>query len=363
MQVNELGELSGNTELALPENNVAAIAQYEIEDPEKGTITWSLSGPDAEAFTIDEQGNLSPTAALDFENPGSSEDSNVHSLKITATDDGDPELSADMDVSVTITNVNEAPLVDEIPGVDLDSDEQPWLVDLNMYFSDPDGDSLEYDFTGQNITDVALAHLVGGTLSIDPVSGGDVSFYVVATDSGDLSAVTSVSVSVTEPEPVPTPAPAVTVPVPVSTPALAVVVPVPTPTVPETVIVEPEPVPTFAPLPPLVEQKIRNQTQETDPVSKVIVVFALEPVDEPMAEVSLPPAAEPAPPQKVSQVDEDAAVGHSPAPLPASLDSSGGGITVWMIILLAMIAVGTAGYGVRMFVIHRLSTNPPRHGW
>ena len=47
MQVNELGELSGNTELALPENNVAAIAQYEIDDPEKGTITWSLSGPDA----------------------------------------------------------------------------------------------------------------------------------------------------------------------------------------------------------------------------------------------------------------------------------------------------------------------------
>ena len=353
MQVNELGELSGNAELALPENSLDAIAQYQVDDPEEGTITWLLSGPDADAFTIDEQGNLSPTAALDFENPGSSEDSNVHSLKITATDDGDPELSADMDVSVTITNVNEAPLVDGIPGVDLDSEEQPWLVDLNIYFTDPDGDILEYDFSGQNITDVALAHLVGGTLSIDPVSGGDVSFYLVATDPGGLSAVTSVSVSVTAPEPVPTPAPAVTVPVPVSTPAPAVVVPGPTPTVPETVIVEPEPVPTFAPLPPLVERKIRNQTQETDPVSKVIVAFALEPVDEPMAEVSLPPATEPTQPQKVSQVDEDAA-GHSPAPLSTSPDSSGGGLTIWMMILLAMIAMATAGYGVRMYVIHRL---------
>ena len=68
-----------------------------------------------------------------------------------------------------------------------------------MYFTDPDGDDLGYDFSGDNITDVALAHLEDGTLSIDPVSGGEVSFYVVATDAGGLSAVTSVSVSVTEP--------------------------------------------------------------------------------------------------------------------------------------------------------------------
>ncbi len=352
-QVNELGELSGDAELSLPENSTDAIAQYLVDDPEKGTITWTLTGSDAGAFQIDEQGNLSPLAALDFETPASSDETSVHSLKVTATDNGEPELSVDMDVSVTITNVNEAPLVDGIPGVGLGSDEQPWLIDLGMYFTDPDGDDLGYDFSGDNITDVALAHLEDSTLSIDPVSGGDVSFYVVATDAGGLSAVTSVTVSVTEPEPVPTPAPAVIVPAPVSTPAPVVVVPVPTPTVPEPAIVAPEPEPTFAPLPPLVERRISNQTQESDPVSKVIVAFAIEPVDEPMAEVSLPPAVETPAPQKTSPVDEDAD-GHSPAPLTASVDGSGGGISVWLWALLTMMAMATTGYAVRMYVIHRM---------
>lgn len=374
-QVNELGELSGDAELALAENSTDVIAQYQIEDPEEGTITWSLSGADDGAFTIDDQGNLSPTAALDFENPGSSDNSNVHSLTITATDDGDPELSAEVDISITITNVNEAPLADDVPGIDLLSDDQPWLVDLSMYFTDPDDDDLGYDFTGDNITDVALAHLEGGTMSIDPVSVGEVSFNVVATDAGGLSAVTSVSVSVTEPGSVPTPAqpgpvstsvPTVEVPVPVSIPAPVIVVPVPdstpapvmvdpapTPTVPEPVAAAPEPVPTFAPLPPLVERSIRNQTQENDTVSKVIVAFALEPVDEPMAGVSLPPAEEPTPTQKISPGDTRT-TGHSPAPLPMSMDSSGGGLSMWLIGLLALIAMFIAVYAVRMYVVHRL---------
>ena len=351
-QVNELGELTGDAELSLPENSLDAITQYHVDDPEKGTITWAVSGSDAGMFQIDEQGNLSPAATLDFETPASSDETNVHSLKVTATDSGEPELSVDMDVSITITNVNEAPLVDGIPGVDLGSDHRPWLIDLGMYFTDPDGDDLGYDFSGDNITDVALAHLEDGTLSIDPVRGGEVAFYVVATDSGGLSAVTSISVSVTEPEPVPTPAPAVTVPVPVSTPAPAVTVPAPVST-PAPVIVAPEPVPTFAPLPPLVERRIRNQTQESDSVSKVIVAFAIEPVGEPIAEVSLPPVAEPPAPQKTSPVDEDAD-GHSPAPLSASLDDDGGGLTIWLWLMLVLVAGVTGSYALRMYVIHRL---------
>ena len=349
-QVNELGDLSGDVELTLPENSIDAIAQYQIDDPEEGTITWSLSGPDASAFTIDEEGNLSPAAAMDFEAPGSSDETNVHSLVITATDDGEPVLSANMDVSVTITNVNEAPLVDDIPGVDLMSDEQPWLIDLEMYFTDPDGDSLTYDFSGENITNVALAHLEDGILSIDPVSGGEVSFYLVATDSGDLRVLTSVAVTVADPEPAPTPAPAVTVPILVSTPAPVVVVP--TPTVPEPVLA-PKPEPTFAPMKPLVERSIRNQTQESDSASKVVVAFVIEPIDEPMAEVSLPPVVEPATPKKIVPV-YGVEAGHSPAPFMASLDRGEGGLSLWLISLLTLVAMFTAVFAVRMYVVHRL---------
>ena len=353
MQVNELGELGGEPELTVPENSIDPIAQYRVDDPERGTITWALSGTDADAFRVDENGRLSPVAALDFETPGGSDVTNVLTLTITATDDGEPELSADMDVSVTITNVNEAPLVDGIPGVDLGSDELPWLVDLGMYFTDPDGDALEFDFSGENITEVALAHLEDSTLSIDPVTGGEVTFHIVATDPGGLRAVTGVAVSVTEPEPEPTPAPAVTVPVPVSTPVpVPAVVLSPTPTAPETVVVAPGPEPTFAPLPPLVERRIRNQTQEPDPVSKVIVEFSLEPIDEPMADVSLPPVEEPEPPQAVSPID-GAAAGHGPVQPSASVEQDGGA-QLWLILLLILMAIVTAVYATRMYVIHRL---------
>ena len=84
-QVNELGELSGDTELSVTEDHTGAISQYLVDDPEKGVITWSLSGPDAPGFEIDDQGNLSPAGALDFESPSSSAETNVHTLTVTAT--------------------------------------------------------------------------------------------------------------------------------------------------------------------------------------------------------------------------------------------------------------------------------------
>ena len=214
-QVNELGAITGASELSLPENQTDLISQYQVDDPENGVITWSLSGPDALGFEIDDQGNLSPAGALDFESPSSSAETNVHTLTITATDNGKPELSAEFEVSVTISNVNEAPHVGEIPGVELSTRHLPWMLNLAEFFTDPDGDSLSYEISGRASTDVAHAAVDSGTLSITPAGEGTTSFYVVAADSGGLRVVGKVAVSVTEPAPAPTPVPAkVTVPVP-----------------------------------------------------------------------------------------------------------------------------------------------------
>ena len=335
-QVNELGELSGDAEIAQPENSIKTVAQYHVQDPENGTITWSLSGPDADAFQIDEQGKLSPAVALDFENVTSSDGSNVHTMTVTATDDGTPELSTQLDVSITLTNVNEAPSVGSIPGVELSTEDLPWLIDLGMYFADPDGDSLTYGISGNNITDVALAHLESGTLSIDSVGEGGMSFYVVATDPGGMRAITSVSVSVTESGPDPS------LPAPVDTL---------TPMVSEAVTGV-----SYASLPPIVERRIGNQTQESDSVSRAIVGFVLEPLEQPTTEVSLPPYVEPPAPQKVSTI-VNVAARHNQAPLSALMVGSVGDrttFTAWQAILLMLIVMIPSGYAVRMYVIHRL---------
>ena len=354
-QVNELGVLSGDTELSVTEDHTGAIAQYQVDDPENGVITWSLSGPDASVFDIDGQGNLVPADSLDFETQTSSAGDNIHVLTITATDDGEPEASAQLDVAVTVSNVNEAPRVGDIPSVDLSTRHLPWMINLGEFFTDPDGDSLTYEVSGWVSVDVARASIEAGTLSIAPIGGGTVSFTVVGADPDGLRAVGTVAVSVTEPAPAPTPAPApvkVTVPVPTSTPApVAVVVPVPTPVAPAPVVA-PEPEPTSVPLSRLSELRWRHQTQQPDAVSKVVVAFAIEPVDEPRADVVLPPVATPVPPQYVSPVDAVAAA-HGQVPMSASFDQ-GGGLPIWLMALLTLIAMVTAGYAVRMYVIHRL---------
>ena len=354
-QVNELGLVTGDVELSVSEDHNGAIAQFRVDDPEKGVIAWSLSGPDAAGFKMDDQGNLLPATSLDFETPGSSAGDNTHVLTISATDNGEPEASAQLDVTVTISNVNEAPWVSSIPDIDLTTRHLTWMLDLGEYFTDPDGDSLSYEISGRTSTDVAHAAVDGGTLSITPAGDGTVSIYVVAADSGGLRVVGKVAVSVTEPAPAPTPVPAkVTVPVPTSTPApVTVVDTVPTPVVPQPPpVVAPEPSPTYVPLSLLSERRWRNLAQQPDKVSKLIATFKIEPQSAPMAELMPPLMETPVPPKYVVPMD-DIAAGNGPGPMSVALDDDGG-LSIWLMVLLALIAMVTAGYAVRMYVIHRL---------
>jgi len=177
------------------------------------------------------------------------------------------------DVTVTVTNVNEppqfpgsstarsvdentaagqnvgGPVAIEIPGVDMTTmRHMPWTLDLGEYFTDPDGDSLSYDTSGQASDDVVRIELDGDVMSITPV-GGAVTIEVVA-----------------------------------------------------------------------------DQT--------------------------LPPMDKQAPVQSVSPA-EDVPDSQGFAPLSVALEE-GGSLAIWLILLLTLVALLTAGYGVRMYVMHRL---------
>ena len=351
-QVNELGAISGDVELSAPENHAGAMAQYKVDDPERGVITWTLSGPDALGFEIDSKGNLSPAGVLDFETPGSSALSNVHTLTITATDNGRPELSARVDVTVTVDDVNEAPVAATLPPVDLTTEQAPWTLDLREFFTDPDGDSLTYGIAGESGTDIAEASIEDGTLSISPVRGGAVSLEIAATDPGGLRAASAVSVSVTDTTPVATPVPAkVTEPAPTGTPAPAKVT---EPSAPSALLVEAEPPPALV---PLLERRYRNMTQQPDGVSKVIVAFAVETVESQPPELTLPPLeATPAPARPVKAVDDAAPVQDQGQPQqPVTVHEAGGGLSTWVVVLLILTGLAVAGYVVRTIVIHRVS--------
>ena len=88
-------------------------------------------------------------------------------------------------------------------------------------------------------------------------------------------------------------------------------------------------------------------------MSKLIATFKIEPQFAPMAELMLPPmATTPVPPKYVVPMD-DIAAGNGPGPMSVALDD-GGGLSIWLILLLVLIAMVTAGYAARMYVIHRL---------
>ena len=345
-QVNEIGAISGDSELSVPENETGAIARYQLDDPENGVISWKLTGPDAHAFEIDAQGNLSSVHEFDFEAPSSSQLTNVHSLTITATDDGKPELAALVDVTVTVGDVNEPPVAATLPTVDLTTEHAPWTLDLGEFFTDPDGDSLTYRTAGKSNPDVAVVTIEDGTLSIAPVGGGNVSFEVAATDTGGLRAASAVNVSVTEPPK------AESSPVPAKvTNAILTETPEPASTV-----VDGEPVPGPGQLlSPLSERRYRNLTQQPDGVSKVIVAFALEPVESQPSELELPPL-EPTPAPKISLKDDNNATLEDQSTLPIETNEAGSsGPPLRALGLLILFGLTISGYAVRMVVLHRVS--------
>ncbi len=84
-----------------------AVATYTAPDAEGDTVTWTLGGTDAGDFSIDTNGALTFNTVRDFETPDSVATSNIYSVTITATDDGDPNESDTLDVTVTVTNVDD----------------------------------------------------------------------------------------------------------------------------------------------------------------------------------------------------------------------------------------------------------------
>ena len=105
--------ISGDVAPDYAENASGAVATYTATDAENNAIAWSVGGADADFFAIDADGVLTFKASPDFEDARSA----TYSISITATDDGAPaETSAPLEVTVTVTNVDEEGSINDITG-------------------------------------------------------------------------------------------------------------------------------------------------------------------------------------------------------------------------------------------------------
>ena len=99
--INEAPVVSGNTSPSIAENSSAAVATYTATDPERDTLEWSVNDND---FWISSRGQLYFATPPDYESGSRS-----FSIRVTATDPGG--LEGHLDVTVSVTDVEEAGVV------------------------------------------------------------------------------------------------------------------------------------------------------------------------------------------------------------------------------------------------------------
>ena len=104
---NEPPAVSGETSISYAEDRTDAVASYAHNDPdENASISWSRSGPDAGDFAIDGSGVLSFVGPPDHDDPRDSNGDNEYHVTVTASDGS---LRDSLDVTVTVSGVNERP--------------------------------------------------------------------------------------------------------------------------------------------------------------------------------------------------------------------------------------------------------------
>ncbi len=101
----EAPSVTGDQQIAFPEQSSGVLANYNANDPENGNIRWTLSGVDASAFHI-EAGALAFRSPPDFEDPTDSNRDNSYELSVSASDSAH---TITLDIVVTVSDLDETP--------------------------------------------------------------------------------------------------------------------------------------------------------------------------------------------------------------------------------------------------------------
>ena len=168
------------------------VAPY-FSDPDDDPLRYAATTSNAGVVSVRVSGSaLTLTGVAD----------GTATVTVTATDpDG---LSATQNVDVTVETPNRAPArVGSIPAQNVDTGQSATL-DVAQYFSDPDGDVLEYSATTSN-ANVVSAGVSGSTLTLTGVADGRATVTVTARDPDGLGARQRVGVTVQTPNHAPVP--------------------------------------------------------------------------------------------------------------------------------------------------------------
>ena len=199
-------EITGSTSFTVSEGSTAVATLSATDaDTAAADLTWSIpsgtaGGADRDKFTLTSAGVLALAAAKDFENPDDADTDGNYQVTVQVTDGG---LTDTADLTVSLTNVNEAPTARA--GADQPNVEQGATVTLTGEGSDPDaGDALTYAWTQTGVGTVTLsdAAVASATFTAPDNLTADaaLTFALRVTDTAGLYHEDSVTVTVEGPE-------------------------------------------------------------------------------------------------------------------------------------------------------------------
>ncbi|TQV79437.1 hypothetical protein FKG94_11245 [Exilibacterium tricleocarpae] len=194
--VNEAPAFTSDTTAAVNENQTAAYTAVAT-DPDGGALTYTLGGADAGLFNLDANtGELTFKDAPDYESLGIN---HTYDISITARDnDG---LSANQDVIISVSNVNEAPAFTSDTTAAVNENQ---TAAYTAVATDPDGGALTYTLGG---ADAGLFNLDANTGELTFINAPDFenlgsnhpyNISITATDNDGLSASQDITISVND---------------------------------------------------------------------------------------------------------------------------------------------------------------------
>ena len=194
--------ITSATSLTVAENQTAVAALTATDAATSSAdLAWSIpadaaGGADRGKFTLSSAGVLAFASAQDFENPDDADTNGIYAVTV-AVSDGD--LTDTADLTVTLTNVNEAPTAEA--GADQTGIVQGTAVTLSGSGSDPDaGDTLSYAWTqtGSQVGTLTDANAATATFTAPPAvtQATTLTFTLRVTDSDDLFHEDTVTVTV-----------------------------------------------------------------------------------------------------------------------------------------------------------------------
>jgi uncharacterized repeat protein (TIGR02059 family) len=204
------------TSVSVAEATTGIVIDVDADDDDGAdydmNVDYSLGsavGDDTD-FSIDTAtGQLSLDSALDFESPTDDNGDSTYNLTVTATDDADN--SNQQSITVSITDVNEAPAQptdsDDGPNEVAEEATNGTEVGIDADTTDPEGDSLTWSLTddaaGRFEVDSNGVVTVADTSTLDFESSASHNITVQVSD-GSLSATEDFTISVTDSDETPT---------------------------------------------------------------------------------------------------------------------------------------------------------------